>query len=55
MYDPAGVRQLDPFIARAMIRLPDVRRLDPSVDRTTGPRHIPSVTDEAPPPRPVDS
>jgi hypothetical protein len=55
MYDPVGLRQLDPFTTRAMIRLPEVDRLDPSppdpaLDLSSGP----PVTGD-PPPRAVES
>jgi hypothetical protein len=40
MYNPIGVRQLNAFAARAMLRLPHVRELDsptPAAAHPTGP------------------
>ena len=48
MYNPIGVRQLNAFAARAMLRLPDVRELDGPTGPAAHPTR-PPVDDETPP------
>jgi len=52
MYNPIGVRQLNAFAARAMLRLPDVRELDgPTVPAAAHPTR-PAADRE--PPAPIE-
>lgn len=49
MYNPIGVRQLNAFAARAVLRLPEVRPLDDAVDRVPAQPVRPPADREAPP------
>jgi len=52
MYNPIGVRQLNAFAARAMLRLPDVRALDgPTTLAASEPSRPPADRE---PPTPIE-
>ena len=52
MYNPIGVRQLNAFAARAMLRLPDVRELDGPTTPATA--HPARPTADREPPAPIE-
>jgi hypothetical protein len=49
MYNPVGVRQLNAFAARAVLRLPDARVLDPRTCQATVQPPHPQADSNAPP------
>jgi len=51
MYNPIGVRQLNAFAARAMLRLPDVPRLDGPTTPAALPARPPADRE---PPAPIE-
>jgi hypothetical protein len=52
MYNPIGVRQLNAFAARAMLRLPDVRQLDGTTPMSVAEPSRPPADRE--PPTPIE-